>query len=275
MSRSQKFIFPFLGLTAVLLLVVGAKYDLAIDAAIYSPNNFFAIFMEAVCWWPLWLSFALLGAVWSAQTDWRKIVGMILFVATPPALGYMALVHFLDRNISPALGGIICALLTIAVWVCCLSCKKANRYTRQRLSFVAGIGVLLCLAENIVIKVLKMIWQRTRFDDMVALGSFDNFSAWYAPGGSGGSSFPSGHTASACGVLILLLLPFLFVRAKRHAGLITILCYGYVAISGYARMLIGRHYLSDTVAATLVVTALFYLILCLPAVRRKLSQLKP
>lgn len=275
MPRSQKITLGALAGAAIVLLVLAARFDLPLNQALYRPTDPFAIFMEAVCWWPLWLPFALLGAIWSAKTGARRIAGFFLMLATPAALGAAAYLHFIRRGCSVPVSVLFSALPALAVMALCVFLRREGRYTRQRMEFVAQFGLLFCAAENVVITLLKSIWSRPRFDDMLAAGSLDSFSAWYAPGGAGGSSFPSGHTAAACGVLLLLLLPVLFSHLGRHAEALTLLCYGYVALSGYARLRIGRHFLSDTVGAALVTSALFFILLRLPAVRRKLAQLAP
>ena len=85
--------------------------------------------------------------------------------------------------------------------------SRWDKPTLLRMELVAKFGILLCIADNLVINLLKILWNRARFDEMAASGDFSAFSPWYLPGGNGGTSFPSGHTAAACGILVLLLLP--------------------------------------------------------------------
>lgn len=271
MSRSQKIIFSLLGVAAVVLFAIGAGFDLAIDQSLYAPQNPFGIFMEGVCWWPLYLPFALAGALLAKERGAKRPLGWLLFALTLALLCKMALDSFMKRGwsapVSVAAFLVPAAAIAAALW----ACVQTSAQTRKRLQLMAGFGIFFCVTNNIIINLLKLIWRRPRFDDLLAAGNLTAFSPWYAPGGAGGSSFPSGHTAAACGILVLLLVPVLFSRFRGHAGVITLCCYGYIALAGFARMVIGRHYLSDTVAAAVVATLLYFALLALPAVRRRIA----
>ena len=119
-------------------------------------------------------------------------------------------------------------------------------------------GTIYMVLDNAVINVLKMIWARTRFDDMMTMGSMDAFTAWWQPFGNGGTSFPSGHTASACSILVLVLLCDVFAAFAKKRTLVWSICWVYIAMMAYARILIGRHFLSDTLAAIFVMLCLFF-----------------
>jgi membrane-associated phospholipid phosphatase len=74
---------------------------------------------------------------------------------------------------------------------------------------------------------------------------------------SDGSSFPSGHTAAAMGIVILLLLPFLFKAFKDMKWPLFVGCYIYAGLTAVSRLIMGRHFLSDTAAAILIMTVVF------------------
>lgn len=270
MSRSQKVILSLLAAAAAVLLAVAARADLSIDQALYAPANPFGIFMEGVCWWPLYLPFALLGAALTGERGGEKLAGLLLAGGTVSALCLMAGRTFFHRGWSSVTVYVVCAALACALLAVLFCCSRTGLGTRRRLALMAEIGILLCAADNVVVNLLKLLWQRPRFDDMTAAGSLDSFLPWYTPGGAGGSSFPSGHTAAACGILCLLLLPMLFRRFRRWGAGLTLGCYAYIAVSGFSRLVIGRHFLSDTVAAAVVVSLLFFVLIQLPAVRRRI-----
>jgi len=92
---------------------------------------------------------------------------------------------------------------------------------------------------------LKLVFERTRPQFADPIGT--------APG----YSFPSGHALnSAVGVLVILLvlLPALSRRSSRIAAWAA--GGAVVAVTGFDRMALGVHYLSDVVAGWLVATAL-------------------
>lgn len=100
---------------------------------------------------------------------------------------------------------------------------------------------------------LKHSYQRVRprFDNpLLTLGSY---------------SFPSGHTANAT-LFYGFLAAFLVSRVRdwRWRGLIIALALGMIALVGFSRMYLGVHYLSDVVAAFVVMLA--WLAVCLYSV---------
>ena len=281
LTKTQKYLFLGLFAVAALLLLVGARYDLAFSKAIYQPHNLIAGIVEAFCFWPLYLPVALLGAVWTflhRDNPGRHVLGEALlivffFVIFAQTLGYLA-----KRGILPLNGLWFTGLQLVLTLFCTIvAISFTSRFSRAdliRLDFIAKTGILFCAADNIVINLIKVIWARTRFDDMFATGDFSAFSAWYRPGGAGGTSFPSGHTAAACGILLLLLLPAVFDALKNKATLLTAICFGYIAVTAVCRVWIGRHFLSDTAAATAIMTAVFLLITQSPLFAKRLAGMQ-
>ncbi len=281
LTKTQKYLFIGLFAAAALLLLVGARYDLAFNKAIYQPSSLIAGLMEALCWWPLYLPVALLGAVWAflhRDNPGLHVLGEVLlvvffFILFAQALGYLA-----KRNILPLDGlwftGLQLALTLLCTIAALSFTARFGKADLIRLDFIAKTGILLCAADNIVINLVKVIWARTRFDDMAATGDFSAFSAWYHPGGAGGSSFPSGHTASACGILLLLLLPAVFDALKPKATLLTGISLGFIAFSAFCRVWIGRHFLSDTAAAAAIMAAVFLLITQSPLFAKRLAAMR-
>lgn len=250
------------------LLALAAFFDLQIDQALYAPGNPVAIVFEAFCYWPLYLPFALLGAVWTflrRDNPSLHVLGEVLVVLTFYILFNQSLPNLVRRGLLPLSGNALtfaALALTFVATVAVISLvSRWSRPTLRRMEFFAKFGVVLCVADNIVINLLKLLWTRARFDDMTAAGDFSLFTPWYRLGTQpGNTSFPSGHTAAACGVLTLLLLPLLFEGWKKRWGALLAGCTAYIAVSGFCRMVMGRHFLSDTVAAAVVMGLLFLLL---------------
>ena len=253
---------------AALGLVAAAFYDLAIDQALYAPGNPVAIVFEAFCYWPLYLPFALIGAVWTflrRDNPSMHVLGEVLVVLTYYILFNQSLPNLASRGLLPLEGTALtfaALVMTFIATVATVSlASRWDRPTLRRMEFMAKFGIALCVADNIVINLLKVLWTRARFDDMMAAGDFSLFSPWYQFGTqAGNTSFPSGHTAAACGVLTLLLLPLLFERWRKRGAALVAGCVLYIAASGFFRMMIGRHFLSDTLAAAIIMGLLFLLL---------------
>ena len=281
LTKTQKYLFAGLFAVAALLLLLGARYDLAFSQTVYQPQSLIAGLMEAICWWPLYLPVALLGAVWAflyRDNPGRHVLGEALlvvffFILFAQTLGYLA-----KRGILPLDGLWFTGLQLVLTLVCTVAAisftARFGKADLIRLDFIAKTGILLCAADNIAVNLIKVIWARTRFDDMAAAGDFSAFSAWYRPGGAGGTSFPSGHTAAACGIFLLLLLPVVFDALKSKATLLAGISLGFIAFSAFCRVWIGRHFLSDTAAAAIIMTAVFLLIIQNPLFAKRLAGMQ-
>lgn len=267
LTKPQTRLFIALGVLAAALMGVAALWDLPLDQALYAPTNWPAILFEAFCYWPLYLPVALLGASWTFlyhQNPARHVLGEMLVVLVFYILWQQALAALSKRGLLPlstlALSGLSLALTFLCTLALVSAASRWGKATLLKAEFIAKFGLAFCVAENLLINPLKLLWSRMRFDDMAAAGDFSAFSPWYRFGPvRGNTSFPSGHTGAACGILLLLLLPPLFERMKKRAFPLTCLCAAYIGCTGFSRMVMGRHYLSDTVAASLIATGLFLL----------------
>lgn len=262
----------FLALGAALLcagLAAAALWDLEIDRVLYSPGFLPAVLMEAFGWFPQYLPAVLLCACVALDGARRaplRAAGSLLALAGSGGLLYMG-AHYLAKRGLPALFVTLWTVLLggVALGVCALALYLSRGEGRKKLEFVCLWGTVYLLAGLAVVNLIKAIWQRTRFDDMLAAaggsfeGAFTQFTSWLQPFGSGGSSFPSGHTAAACSVFVLTLACDVCPKWHRRRTLVWGLCWAYVAFMALCRLIIGRHYLSDTLAAAFVMTLLYVL----------------
>lgn len=260
----------FLALGAVLLcagLAAAAFWDLEINRVLYSPGFLPAVLMEAFGWFPQYLPAIVLCACvaldGTRRTSLRTAGGLLAAVGSG-LLVYIGGYHLFKRNL-PAPAALLwtAGLSGLALGVCALALYFSRGKRRQKLEFVCLWGTVYLLAGLAVINIIKAVWQRTRFDDMLAAagGSFEDaftqFTVWMRPFGNGGSSFPSGHTAAACSMFILTFACDVCPEWDRHRTLIWGLGWAYVAFMAMCRLIIGRHYLSDTLASAFIMTLLY------------------
>ena len=137
--------------------------------------------------------------------------------------------------------------------------SRCSAAWRKRERFGFFWGTVYMLIGNIVIHALKPIWNRARFDEMAQQMDFSGFTPWYQPFGAGGTSFPSGHTAAACGLIFLVFICDAFPQYRKYRKFILVLCSVYIAAMAASRIVIGRHFLSDTVAPCLIMAGIFLL----------------
>lgn len=251
-------------LAGVVLLAAGllaaARWDLVIDRALYAPTWLPAVLMEAFGWFPHYLPAVMLLAC--VALDRTRVAPLRAASGVLAAAGCVLLLsigadHLLGRGMPAAPAAVWTALLGgLFLGACALALAKTRGTARARLQFLCLWGTIYLLAGLAAVNLLKAIWQRTRFDDMLASGSFALFTSWMQPLGNGGSSFPSGHTAAACSIFLLTLACDVFPGWARRRTLLWALGWGYVACMALCRIIIGRHFFSDTLAAAAVMTAL-------------------
>jgi membrane-associated phospholipid phosphatase len=177
---------------------------------------------------------------------------------------YMGAHHLVKRGMSgPSITLWTVLLGGLSLGICALALYRSRSGGRKKLEFVCLWGTVYLLAGLAAINIIKAVWQRTRFDDMLTAagggfeGAFAQFTSWMQPFGNGGSSFPSGHTAAACSVFNLTLACDVCLKWNRRRTLVWALCWAYVAFMALCRLVIGRHYLSDTLAAAFVMLLLY------------------
>ncbi len=294
-TGTVKMLIIFIALLAVFAagLAVGAKYDLVIDQALlpiwqqasadhaagqFSFWYWLAILTESLGVLPAYAVGAVLG--WclvvgsrrgrAQQRMPRLIAGVVLTLAGCIAMTYTAFEYLDKRDVYASgldwwvLSGVLLAAAVVA-WAM-LSRIGAPKLRAWRTLSLFWLG--MSVVQYAIIHIIKPILQRTRFDDMLAVGSFEDFTPWTALPGNGGSSFPSGHTGSAGVLIVLLVACRLFDSCRGDEAGFLFLGYGATLTVAFGRMLIGRHYLSDTMISLVIDTVLVMVIWFVPVLKR-------
>lgn len=247
--------------------VVASTWDLQINQALNATNNINALIMEAFAWLPAFLPIILLFVLWATRRGsavWRRVTGAVLGVIGAAGLSY-AVFHYLEkrglanglsdyRTYIYLIAAVIVAILVI-LWI-----SRFDDTIKNQLTFMAVAGTAYLILTQIAVQVIKVVWQRTRFDDMLQMGSFQDFTPWYEPFGNGGSSLPSAHTANAAGIFFLIILCDIFPTFNKHRRLCYLICWVYVTAMAISRIVIGRHFLSDTLVAAGIAAILFFIL---------------
>lgn len=266
--KNKSIVLPIaLGLLYLCGFVAAIWVDLPLNLAVYSPQGLPVIFTEAIGWYPAFIPTifgCLLLCTRPKPQRKRGLAWAMAFVAAGgfAAMLYQAHHYFAKRGLlgsftQPATW-IWLALSLCAAAVLVVLALRVPAKTRPQWEFVMFWVTALTVGNHVIIYALKTIWQRTRFDDMVAAGSFDAFTPWFRPLGNGGSSFPSGHTANAaCLFFIVFICDVFAVSLKKRVA-----AYGcvwaYIVYMAASRIVIGRHFLSDTLAASGIIALLVF-----------------
>lgn len=155
--------------------------------------------------------------------------------------------------------GLLCGVTVLAQPL--LRDFSADRLARGKV--LAVLWSAFSLGQLLLVQLLKKLWGRLRFDDMTAAGQPSAFTPWTQRAGAGGSSFPSGHTAAAGVLLVLVLCCRLYEFARRDVVGWLFAGYLWTLAVGFGRMLAGRHFLSDVLAAAWIDSLLLLLLVLL------------
>ena len=120
------------------------------------------------------------------------------------------------------------------------------RLYRRRCAFLV---LVVALGPGLLVNgILKPGWGRPRPRHVEFFGGQQPYYAWWQPAGPGaGKSFPSGHTSMGFALVAAVVLVPRRRRVWRRLWVASAFSYGCVL--GWARIIQGGHFLSDTVWA--------------------------
>lgn len=258
-------------------MLAGVWCDLPLNAAVYSPGFAPAVLVEVFCWWAMYVP----AILWFALTMLRRPLPFLARAACAMVtyLGFFVVLfttddYLLKRGWTAQQNFTACAVAALGGTVLVrLLLARVTAPMQKKLRFVFGFALAYMAADAVVINLLKLIWNRARYDEMLASpAGFSRFTAWYQPMGGGGTSFPSGHTAAACGILVLTLFCLLLPKWQRRRRWVWAACWVFIVFCGAMRVVIGRHFLSDIAAAVAVKYALFLLLTHTKLFARRLNE---
>ena len=263
-NKQYKYGYLVVIVLCVAAMAAGAKYDWMITDTLYNPQNMFGVIFEAASWLPVYAFIPVLGAcnmVRSKNNMTTFTVGAFLLIASCCIFSYSVCDHIVARGfmrkVNPYLCGIFGGVVAAALF---LVIRGVKRSVIRKMQAVCGFAFVYMFSYLAVIFALKMVFGRDRYEDIITGGEY-LFAEWFRPVFfSSGSSFPSGHTAAAMGIVVLLLLPFIFRPFKNLKLPLFVFCYAYAFLTAFSRIIMGRHFVSDTAAAILIMTIIFIIL---------------
>ena len=254
-----KILFTLLFAACTALMVYASFADLAIDKALFSPHSNLGYYFEFYGFLPLYLPAVLLGPIlFHMLKGAAQMAAGAYTICAACALSYVTASRVFEEAGAPAPTVYVLSAGFLAAALFMTAFSRANRKTLQSWLFACGFGTAYMVIGNIIINAIKFVFGRARFFDMAATGTFASFTPWYLPQWfTGETSFPSGHVFGASGILFLAVLMHVsgFGKAARNIGLVFM--YGYIFLMAYARVLIGKHFLSDVIASVIITAAIF------------------
>lgn len=246
----------------LVLLAIGSSLDYELSKAIYNENNLFGVIFAAFGEYPATLGFVSAGTMLFLGRNTDK-KGLAVFQSTSGVL--LAVFGAVFACFAPSLYlpykwiGLVVGLVSAAATVIgtVYLCKNADR---EAIIKVAAVIFFVVLAEMIIVNVVKVPWGRPRYR-LVANRPGAYFMDWWEVGGgllkvnllAAGvpaeefKSFPSGHTANAAVLTLLGLIPVLKKSLKGKEDMLFGAGFLWACIVAFSRIIMGAHYLTDTV----------------------------
>lgn len=242
--RTEIIVFYVLAAAA---MVVASFFDLKIDIALNDPSNPFAVWLYRTGEFPSRLICPIAGAVISRCTDKKAVaaIGAALCLGGSAYMGYYIGKHFFVEEYRMAFSLLWGIGFGVAALYAVRFVTVPDEFKRP-LFTAAVIGVGVMTAQLLTVDIMKNLWGRVRFRDLLFSGSCDGFTAWFVINGKNGNkSFPSGHTAGAGMSYLLMLLPFIDKKREKYRAVYFWCPFIYTSAVALTRLVMGAHYLSD------------------------------
>ncbi len=268
----------------IILLVIGTFFDYPISSTLYDPQSAFGLMMASYGQAPSSAGAVLAGALFLMEWNREKrslaaaeiVLGLVMVIVGV----YMLCENPVEYMDMPLLLSCVIGVL-ISAGMAALAAYLVKHAAREDILRAAVAFFLVIALQMALINLIKIPWGRARMR-LIATDSRAYFTPWYQPGtgakdalvAAGVSaeefkSFPSGHTGHGVMLMLFGLLPGLVLtdekkeRAWKRA--FVWLGFTWAALVAFSRMIMGAHFLSDTVvgfaiafACVWVVTARLY-----------------
>lgn len=242
--RTEIIVFYVLAAAAT---VVASFFDLKIDIALNDPSNPFAVWLYRTGEFPSRLICPIAGAVIFRCTDKKAVaaIGAALCLGGSAYMGYYIGKHFFVEEYRMAFSLLWGIGFGVAALYAVRFVTVPDEFKRP-LFTAAIIGAGVMTAQLLTVDIMKNLWGRVRFRDLLSSGSCDGFTAWFVINGKNGNkSFPSGHTAGAGMSYLLMLLPFIDKKREKYRAVYFWCPFIYTSAVALTRLVMGAHYLSD------------------------------
>lgn len=258
---------------AAALLIVASFYDLAINHALSNSESVYGLLFVTLGEFPAYIILPMCGVIWFYADlgikDRRLLIVARVASAILVWLGFFIWGAMGSRIIESPKVIELSALYSILFAFFTLLLGKYLKINFTKYVRFAVFALFVMLVSLVLIRLIKIGWGRMRYRDMLKVGDFTGFTPWYIPNGyNGNTSFPSGHTASACNIFIFVVL---FKGDRRYiANAIALL---FVVLTMFSRIVVNAHFLSDVLIGGLVSYLCYFIIKLL--FERKKSIIPP
>lgn len=231
----------------VAALVAAAFVDLKLDILLNSPENAFAVWFYNTGEIPCRLICPIAGAalLYCCNSKFAKFAGACISVGGGAYFGYYFAEHFFVQD-NQLIYGIVYGIGFSLVLIFIGRFINIPQNLKKPIAALAIAGIAVMAAQLCAVEIMKYLWGRVRFRDLLAAGSYESFTPWYIINGiNGNKSFPSGHTGGAAMSFLAMLLPYISRKAYKHRQICFFIPFIYTCTVAVTRLIMGAHYLSD------------------------------
>lgn len=228
-------------------LVAAAFVDLKLDILLNSPENAFAVWFYNTGEIPCRLICPIAGAalLYCCNSKFAKFAGACISVGGGAYFGYYFAEHFFVQD-NQLIYGIVYGIGFSLVLIFIGRFINIPQNLKKPIAALAIAGIAVMAAQLCAVEIMKYLWGRVRFRDLLAAGSYESFTPWYIINGiNGNKSFPSGHTGGAAMSFLAMLLPYISRKAYKHRQICFFIPFIYTCTVAVTRLIMGAHYLSD------------------------------
>lgn len=250
-------------------LITSLFVDLKLDIWLNNPTQPFCKWIEGVGELPCRLICPLAGILifYLCDKPIYKYFGLIVELGSSAYVGYhYAYYFFKEENL--ILFGALSGLELGAILLYLAQYIKIPEEMKKPLIILSFAGIIIMFVQLGAVELIKSLWGRVRYRDLIKMPNYDAFTPWYHPNGiNGNRSFPSGHTGGASMSYLMMLLPFAAPKWEKRKALCFFIPFVYTSMVAFTRLVVGAHFLSDvTVGGAIGFTTV---IIAIPILEKK------
>lgn len=251
-------------ISALVLLLICTFYDLQISMTLFNQSSNYGKFFEAVGELPMTFvgcfSAAALSVTTKKSSSWTSYFGKIGFGLLVLLFAFFSVMMVGSHvALSNTLKGILMIIISGVFYGLA---KAVPAQHHEALRQAAKIGLFFALAAILVITILKMLWGRMRFRQMIDPAS--QFTRWYLPQSmtldNEFMSFPSGHAANSTVILWISLLPTFVSPLAGKSRWLELAAFVWIILVMVSRIVMGAHFATDVIMGMLISVTLFFLL---------------
>lgn len=247
----------------ICLMIIFAFTDLSISKSLYNKKSKFGEFFQITAPIPNMivgpLSAAVLFRLRNKKSHLKNYLVTVIyagFFLIASIIGAYVPLHYMGYGLFSSIHIIVTAIYSVAIFIFAHLIKIDDV---EKFRKIAYIGFIVFVMTPVIVEIVKTVWGRVRFREMSE--PYDMFTGWFFPQFFkhtdtfiDPSSFPSGHTANAAVIFMIMFLPELYPTFENKKAILFSISGIWTICTAIGRIIAGAHFASDvTMGAFLAV----------------------